>query len=142
MKNIHILSKLATLKKKECIHKIFNFNFFNEGEVLDNGIIPNCKTIGCLAGELPAIDPIWSFNTNGGLLYKHYSNLSTSLSLSEYFDLPLYIIQHIFYPYNQDKQIDPNCKDLYNNSTFEEVQNNLKSYLTHNNIDYLKLSKS
>ncbi|MFZ1322331.1 MAG: hypothetical protein WAT71_12325 [Ignavibacteria bacterium] len=140
MKNINILSKLAVLKKEDCIHEEFSFADFNHGEYNKNSKYKNCKTLGCLAGELPGITTDWYFEIDDSLVCVHFkeSRINNIIHLMMYFDLTEKQAKHLFIPRTQYADIDPESKILTASSTFEEVQANLQRFLTIKGIDYRK----
>lgn len=143
MKHTDILIKLAYLKPKECIHKHFNFNTFNSDNRIIDSRIPNCGTAGCLAGELPGLTEDWYFTSDGRLRCKLFDKHYTFESLWKYFGIDSDIIKHLFHPTKLEYQyMDPaTLHPLLNGITFldtdatlEEVQANLKIFLTNSNI--------
>lgn len=142
MKNQHILVALANLKRKDCLHKVFYFGSFNrifdetKGACKKIKGVSNCGTAGCLAGELPGLDKNWYFDTAGDLQLKSFECACDFDRLIHYFDLSRREIHHIFFPNNQSFKIDPECKVLDYDATFEEVQNNLRRFLKIKGIDY------
>lgn len=139
MKNINVLKQLSELKKEDCIHQNFDFcafNHFGHGLKTVKGI-PNCSTSGCLAGELPSITNDWYFNEYGGLKCREYPEHTGDVfdRLALYFGLSLEEVEHLFQPNSQSQQVDPNALiPLDSNSTIEQVQENLKSFLKFKNL--------
>lgn len=133
MKNVPILIQLATIKKKDCIHKRFTFAHFNYVKLYKTDIpasIPNCGSSGCLLGELPGLTQDWYFNGKGELMH-----ISTD-SVCEYFGLTITEVLHLFYPESQSTAVDPESTPLPNTATLRQVQANLKRFLKLKNIEF------
>lgn len=119
MKNRHILEQLATLKKEDCIHDVFDFSVFH------------CGTAGCLAGELPGLDPDFYFVEtfqSHRLRHKNIDHKLSTFVLEEYFDLGEEATAHIFVSGYQDTE-KYGGKDLTDDATLEDVQENLRIFL-------------
>jgi len=110
-------------------HKKFNFDVFNSllGTTEDNP----CGTMGCMAGELPAIDPrnwCWvesDIRRKGGIAI-------IQTDLKEYFGLDYFEVRHLFYPSYQSDLIDPyyECHArLDSDATKAQVVANLRRFL-------------
>ena len=114
MKNKEILIKLLTFKQEESIHEKFDFNCFNMGSS-KNPKIPNCGTVGCLAGELPRFDSNWYFCESGAFLNKK------NISLDKYFDLSSDYGDALFIPMQQSRL---GLENISYDATLEQVQAN------------------
>lgn len=117
MKNISILIKLANLKPEECGHTRFDFSTYRKD--IDGG------TAGCLAGELPFIDPEnWEFEKEiqeiqgYNLVYKPDPTCTGISGMMAYFDMSQKEVLSVF-----------GWATLKATSTLEEVQANLKKFL-------------
>lgn len=85
--------------KKNRIHKKFDFRIVNSypiGSLNTIKDVPNCGTFGCMAGELPGFDKLWSFNTYGELRYKQ--TIGMNEALQKYFGLSQKEVEVLFYP--------------------------------------------
>ena len=115
------------------IHEEFNFGTFNSEfpstKIMENenDIIPNCGTGGCLAGELPAIDKDFRFDSNSVIWYKARRGVSISL-LADYFGIQRTDAAHIFFPKCQEPKRFGGVMVTYY-ATLEEVLSNLRIYL-------------
>lgn len=144
---------LYNLQEKKA-NKIFDFDYFRVTkeryiEVKYERFLTNeeqesinyCDTIGCAAGELPAIDKNWKFAPiNRGsydLYYKKYDrDLSVTDYLKTYFNMSTDDIDVIFYPagereaYNsflEDKDIKE--RFIVKPNSFGDVAHNIEVYL-------------
>ncbi len=136
-------------------HKQFNFGCFNAYDldvpnILSNDpIFETCGTMGCMAGELPILFPNdWEFKAclgmtrpilsekngdaktyyTGGINYIKSSFISIAHQLSEFFDITIDEVGHIFYPCKELE--DKNCSNnLSRDSSLEDVLKNFKEYL-------------
>ncbi len=89
------------------LHAHWAFDTFNAeeqeaplvtGRAPDGRAVPNCGTEGCVAGELPAIDPAWYFDCHGNLLYDNFTRYSPRMAMAEYFGLDDREVSLLFYP--------------------------------------------
>jgi hypothetical protein len=112
--------------QRKLAHKKFGFYSFNSlFKEADK-----CGTIGCMAGELPALFPEdWSWNFNF-IELKGSCYLSTIEQLAFFFGLTKLETQHLFYPGRQFAE-EPQLK---NYSTKAQVVKNFKKFLIEKNI--------
>lgn len=122
MKNRHILVKLSKLKKKDCGHTKFDFSAYRK-EI-------KCGTMGCLAGELPFIDPgNWQFDYKYNDVALINSPTGDTIDdLCAYFDLSESEAEHLFLPNSQDTA-RYGGKNLPEKASRKKVQSNLKEFL-------------
>ncbi len=81
-------------------HKKFDFNHFNDG-------LDICGTMGCMAGELPILYPDeWLFD---GIFVRltHGEMMRVADDLTEFFNIPIDEVYHLFYPWSQNSKIYP-----------------------------------
>jgi hypothetical protein len=110
--NVERLLKLADhLENGLLLHEMFDMEYFNSSyasglnDVKYNGrIIHNCGTMGCAAGECPAIWDEWIFNDEGFPILIDFPyedekrTYYTSDHLEYWFDIRGRDVIHLFYP--------------------------------------------
>lgn len=119
--------------QKKLAHKKFSFNDFNRSPECNYDIPKNeCGTVGCMAGELPAIFPsIWKWDSYWIAMKRGIAN-NTVYNLATFFGINILEVRHLFYPNLQDKKIDPYWKNkqyLTPSATKREVVKNLERFL-------------
>ena len=121
------LTQLADhLENGQCIHEYFNFGNWNGGTIYENSKINGCGTNGCAIGELPALDSNWSFFSSGVLVFKN--DVFTNDTLSDYFDITIDAVNHLFFPQYQRPSIYGG-KTLKNSATKAEVIHNIREFV-------------
>lgn len=146
MNHTDIFIALAYLKPEQCIHKSFDFSKYNDQcTIKKKHKIPNCGTAGCLAGELPGLTKDWYFNEAGRLKCKSFEGYLECEAISLYFGIPYEAARYLFHamknmiPFIRPETINPLLKGielLDDGATLQEVQANLKIFLTNLNIQH------
>ncbi len=131
---VKLIENTAIPEKR--LHPEFDFQFFNwsrEGlttvMLSDGRKVPNCGTLGCLAGELPAVDPAWHFDSTGDLYWGSEPPHGVSSQLCAYFGLHPYEVDGVFVP---GRQSDIGRPNLWGDTTVDQVLANARAFLEAN----------
>jgi hypothetical protein len=123
--NITLQQLADHLEKGELIHKDFSILWFNKLPQKEHKY-PNCGTVGCAMGEMPALDDRFTFDTSGDLYFlNHHVYVS---AISKYFNISVEEAWHLFFPRLQNTFLYGG-KDLESDATKEDVIFNIREFL-------------
>ncbi len=121
------LQQLANhLENGELIHEKFSILWFNKLPQIGHKY-PNCGSVGCAIGEMPALDDRFGFMKSGSLYFLD-TNVSLS-TISKYFNISEAATGHLFYHSCQTPLYGG--KPLTDDARIEDVIFNIREFLVH-----------
>lgn len=110
--------------QKLLLHDKFYFGTYENRE--------GCKTLGCIAGELPAVFPKSWYFQNSVLFLKGSSYVPITQDVAAFFDISYVEASHLTIPGQQTMSVDPYYMDhpvLPTTATKAQVVANLRRFL-------------
>jgi hypothetical protein len=123
--NITLQQLADHLETGELIHEKFDILWFNKLPQKEHKY-PNCGTVGCAMGEMPALDDRFTFDTSGVLCFLNHDVYVIDIAI--YFNISEEAACHLFFSKLQNPPLYGG-KVLGDYATKEDVIFNIREFL-------------